>query len=51
MQKKWEITKIVMPVHFAGQSCDMINIKKLSEKYGFKIIEDAFTQLVVFIKK
>ena len=30
-----------MPVHFAGQSCDMKAIKKLSKKYGFKIIEDA----------
>ena len=36
-----KLPKIVMPVHFAGQSCDMISIKKLAEKYGFKIIEDA----------
>ena len=35
------LPKIVMPVHFAGQSCDMISIKKLAEKYDFKIIEDA----------
>ncbi len=35
-----KLPKIVMPVHFAGQSCDMISIKKLSEKYGFKIVED-----------
>ncbi len=40
-EKNGKLPKIVMPVHFAGQSCDMINIKKLSEKYGFKIIEDA----------
>ena len=40
-EKQGKLPKIVMPVHFAGQSCDMINIKKLSEKYGFKIIEDA----------
>ncbi len=33
--------KIVIPVHFAGQSCDMERIFSLSEKYGFKIIEDA----------
>jgi len=33
--------KIVIPVHFAGQPCDMPAIHALSEKYGFKIIEDA----------
>ena len=32
-EKNGKLPKIVMPVHFAGQSCDMINIKKLSEKY------------------
>ena len=40
-EKYGKLPKIVMPVHFAGQSCDMKAIKKLSEKYGFKIIEDA----------
>jgi UDP-4-amino-4,6-dideoxy-N-acetyl-beta-L-altrosamine transaminase len=33
--------KVVIPVHFAGQPCDMPAIHKLSQKYGFKIIEDA----------
>ncbi len=33
--------KIVIPVHFSGQSCDMEAIKYLSNKYEFKIIEDA----------
>ena len=33
--------KIVIPVHFAGQSCEMEKIHELSKKYGFKIIEDA----------
>lgn len=32
---------VVIVVHFAGQSCDMKSIHKLSNKYGFKIIEDA----------
>ena len=32
---------IVVPVHFAGQSCDMKKIHKLSIDFGFKIIEDA----------
>lgn len=39
--KKGALPKILVSVHFAGQSCDMQQIKKLSEKYGFKIIEDA----------
>lgn len=33
--------KFVMPVHFAGFCADMKNIVELSEKYSFKIIEDA----------
>ena len=35
------LPKIVIPVHFAGQSCNMKKIHSLSKKYGFKIIEDA----------
>lgn len=35
------LPKVVIPVHLAGQSCEMEEIKKLSDKYGFKIIEDA----------
>ena len=31
----------VVPVHFAGQSCNMPVLKELSDKYNFKIIEDA----------
>ncbi|WP_182186218.1 UDP-4-amino-4,6-dideoxy-N-acetyl-beta-L-altrosamine transaminase [Pectinatus frisingensis] len=33
--------KIVVPVHFSGQPCDMEKIKELAVKYNFKIIEDA----------
>jgi len=36
-----KLPKIVIPVHFAGQSCDMQKIHSLSIEYGFKIIEDA----------
>lgn len=36
-----KLPKIVVPVHFAGQSCAMQEIYQLSQKYGFKIIEDA----------
>ena len=35
------LPKVVIPVHLAGQSCDMARIKELSEEYGFTIIEDA----------
>jgi len=38
---KNKLPKIVIPVHFAGQSCDMKRIHELSQQYGFKIIEDA----------
>lgn len=40
-KQKNKLPKIVIPVHFAGQSCDMQKIHKLSKEYGFKIIEDA----------
>jgi UDP-4-amino-4,6-dideoxy-N-acetyl-beta-L-altrosamine transaminase len=35
------LPKAVIVVHFAGQSCDMQSIYALSQRYGFKIIEDA----------
>lgn len=35
-----KLPKIVMPVHFAGQSCDMVSISELAKKYGFRVIED-----------
>jgi len=35
------LPKVVIPVHFSGQSCDMAGIHALSQQYGFKIIEDA----------
>lgn len=39
--KKGTLPKVVIPVHFSGQSCDMSQIKALSSRYGFHIIEDA----------
>jgi len=39
--KEGRLPSLVVPVHFAGQSCDMAEIHKLSIKYGFKIVEDA----------
>ncbi|MCG7537144.1 UDP-4-amino-4,6-dideoxy-N-acetyl-beta-L-altrosamine transaminase [Pseudoalteromonas sp. OOF1S-7] len=32
---------VIIPVHFAGQSCDMARIGALAKQYGFKVIEDA----------
>ena len=40
-KKKNKLPKVIIPVHLAGQSCDMKKIKELSIEYGFKIIEDA----------
>ena len=40
-EKIGKLPKIVVPVHLCGQPCDMETIHALSEKYGFKIIEDA----------
>jgi UDP-4-amino-4,6-dideoxy-N-acetyl-beta-L-altrosamine transaminase len=40
-KKEGRLPKIVMPVHFAGQPCDMPKIHQLSQEFGFKIIEDA----------
>jgi UDP-4-amino-4,6-dideoxy-N-acetyl-beta-L-altrosamine transaminase len=40
-EKLGKLPKIVIPVHFAGQPCDLQAIKSLSKRYGFKIIEDA----------
>jgi UDP-4-amino-4,6-dideoxy-N-acetyl-beta-L-altrosamine transaminase len=36
-----QLPKIVIPVHFAGQPCDMAAIYALGQRFGFKIIEDA----------
>jgi len=36
-----KLPKVLIPVHFAGQSCDMKSIRKLADQYDFKIIEDA----------
>ena len=40
-EKSEKLPKVVVPVHFSGQPCDMEAIYNLSKKYGFKIIEDA----------
>lgn len=35
------LPKVVIPVHFCGQPCDMAGIQALGQQYGFKVIEDA----------
>ena len=34
-------TKAIIPVHYAGVSCEMDTIMKIAEKHGLKVIEDA----------
>ncbi len=40
-EKENRLPKIVVPVHLAGQACEMRAIKTLADRYGFSIIEDA----------
>lgn len=39
--KKESPPKVVIPVDFAGVPADLPKLKELSDKYGFKVIEDA----------
>lgn len=36
-----KLPKVVVPVHFAGQSCEMDKIAELAQRYHFTVIEDA----------
>ena len=38
-------TKAIIPVHFAGSSCDMTKIK-IAKKFNLKIIEDCCRPMV-----
>ncbi|WP_447780472.1 UDP-4-amino-4,6-dideoxy-N-acetyl-beta-L-altrosamine transaminase [Aeromonas veronii] len=40
-QAEGKLPKVVIPVHFAGLPCDMQEIHRLGQEYGFRIIEDA----------
>lgn len=40
-EKQDRLPKVVIPVHLCGQACDMAGIHELSQRYGFRIIEDA----------
>lgn len=39
--KLGKLPKVLIVVHLCGQPCDMEAIDNLSQKYGFKVIEDA----------
>ncbi len=34
-------TKLIVPVHFGGNPCDMVQLNKIGSKYNLAIIEDA----------
>lgn len=40
-EKAGKLPKVLVAVHLCGQPCDMAAIHALSQRYGFKIIEDA----------
>lgn len=40
-EKAGSLPKVLIPVHLCGQACDMSAIYDLSQRYGFRIIEDA----------
>ena len=40
-EKITDKTKAIIPVHYAGQPADMDPIRKIAEKYGIHVIEDA----------
>lgn len=39
--KDGTLPKVVIPVHFSGQPCEMAEIGELAARYGFRVIEDA----------
>ncbi|MEA5487710.1 MULTISPECIES: UDP-4-amino-4,6-dideoxy-N-acetyl-beta-L-altrosamine transaminase [Pseudanabaena] len=40
-EQQGRLPKVLVPVHFAGQSCEMQKISALSQQYGFQVLEDA----------
>jgi len=40
-EKNGTLPKVVIPVHLAGNSCDMRAMAKLGRKFGFRLLEDA----------
>ena len=44
-------TRAIIPVHFAGKSCNMKQIMKIARKYDLKIVEDCAHALGTFYDK
>jgi UDP-4-amino-4,6-dideoxy-N-acetyl-beta-L-altrosamine transaminase len=40
-RRQGRLPHVVVPVHFAGQSCEMAPIAELAHEFGFNVIEDA----------
>jgi UDP-4-amino-4,6-dideoxy-N-acetyl-beta-L-altrosamine transaminase len=40
-KREGRLPKVVVPVHIAGQPCDMQTIHELGARFGFRIVEDA----------
>tara|TARA_B100000989_G_scaffold37638_1_gene23882 strand:- start:369 stop:1532 length:1164 start_codon:yes stop_codon:yes gene_type:complete len=51
LKKVTKKTKAIIIVHFAGLSCDMDKIMKISKKYSIKIIEDCAHAIETQFKK
>lgn len=39
--REGKLPKVVVPVHFAGQPCEMAKIAELAKQFNFSVIEDA----------
>jgi dTDP-4-amino-4,6-dideoxygalactose transaminase len=44
-------TKAIIPVHYAGQPCDMDEIKHIADAYKLRVIEDAAHSLPAWYKR
>lgn len=40
-KRNHKLPKVVIPVHFSGQSCEMAQLADLAKSFGFIVIEDA----------
>jgi len=40
-EREGALPKVVIPVHFAGQACEMKEVRDLADHYGFRLVEDA----------
>lgn len=40
-ERDGHLPAIVIPVHFGGLACDLVPMRALADRYGFKILEDA----------